>query len=514
MNTIKEKATKQIAGNNLFPVFFKLNQLSVLIVGGGKIGLEKITAVLGNSPTTNVTLVATKVQAAIKAMQREYPNLVIKEKPYEISDLENQDLVIAGTGNLELSKEIAQEAKKRRILINVADTPQLCDFYLGSIVQKGDLKIAISTNGKSPTLSKRLKEVFTEELNEEDLQTTLDNLNKFRNRLKGDFDNKVKQLNKVTESLVHSNAITVESEKSNIKQKVLKVAAYSLTVISLMLLGHFIFTIFPLETIGGTFTNAWNKIDSSIFTYILVGVIAQLIDGALGMAYGVSVTTFLLSLNIPFITPAVASASMHAAEIFTTGTSSLVYMKLKSVNMKLFKALFLPGAVGAICGALIISYLSSKENMQFVRPLVSCYTLYLGVLILRKAMNAHTQIRQKLKRIKPVAFFGGLLDSIGGGGWGPIVTTTLIAGGRDFRYAIGSSHMAKFFVATISTITFFATIGIEHWYIIFGLVIGSMTVAPFSIYLSTKISNKWGLILVGFVVIIVSIRTFFMFFTS
>ena len=119
---------------------------------------------------------------------------------------------------------------------------------------------------------------------------------------------------------------------------------------------------------------------------------------------------------------------------------------------------------------------------------------------------------KKIKRIKPVDLIGGLLDSIGGGGWGPIVTTTLIAGGRNFRYAIGSSHAAKFFVALISTITFISVIGLSHWQIIFGLVIGSMAVAPFSIYLSTKISNKWGLILVGLVVIIVSLRTFFMVF--
>jgi uncharacterized protein len=511
MTTLTSEENEASLGNQLFPVFFKLNQLSILIVGGGNIGLEKITAVLNNSPGTDVTLVARKVHPAIKEFQREYANLQLIEREFLVTDMEGKDLVIAATGDRAVSELIRQEATARKILINVADTPDLCDFYLGAIVQKGDLKIAISTNGKSPTVAKRLKEIFNEELNEDDLQLMLNNLNKFRNHLKGDFDNKVKQLNLVTASLVEANNIDIVKETT--QQRILKIVGYSLTAISLMLLGHLVFTLLPFSTIGGFFTTAAESIDSNILYFIVGGAVAQLIDGALGMAYGVSVTTFLLSLGMG-ITPAVASASMHAAEVFTTGTSSVVYMKMKSVNIKLFKTLLIPGAVGAILGALIISYLSSKDNFHFVRPLVSIYTLVLGVLILRKALKEHVKIGKKIKHIKPVAFFGGLLDSIGGGGWGPIVTTSLIAGGRDFRYAVGSSHMAKFFVATISTLTFIATIGLQHWQIILGLVIGSMSVAPFSIYLSTKISKKWGLILVGFVVIIVSLKTFVVMFLN
>lgn len=495
------------SSNHLFPVFLKLEHMHVLIVGGGTIGLEKLSAVLNNSPAAKITLVARNVLPAIIAFKNKSDKLTILEKEFDISDLQGKDMVIAATGDRAVSELIRTEATKQKILINVADTPDLCDFYLGSIVQKGDLKIAISTNGKSPTLAKRMKEVFNEELKEADLQQTLDNLGKFRNHLKGDFAEKVKQLNEVTAVLVDKK----ESEKSNLKQRLYTVTLYSLSVISIMLLGHFIFTMIPLTTIGGFFSSAASSIDSSILIYILGGAVAQLIDGALGMAYGVSVTTFLMSLGIPAITPAVASASMHAAEIFTTGTSSLVYMKLKSVNNKLFRTLLVPGALGAIIGAITIS-IFSKDYVMYVKPIVSLYTLTLGVLIIRKALNMHIKTRNKIKRIKPVAFFGGLLDSIGGGGWGPIVTTTLIAGGRHFRYAIGSSHVAKFFVALISTITFISIIGLSHWHIIFGLVIGSMAVAPFSIYLSTKISNKWGLILVGMVVIIVSLRTFFMVF--
>jgi uncharacterized protein len=493
--------------NNLFPIFLKLEHLHVLIVGGGAIGLEKITAVLNNSPATKVTLVAKTVLPEITEFQKRFTQLTIQEKEFEVNDLIGKDLVIAATGDRAVSTLIRTEATKLKMLINVADTPDLCDFYLGSIVQKGDLKIAISTNGKSPTFAKRLKEVFNEELKDEDINKSLENLGKFRNHLKGDFANKVKELNALTTVLIDKK----EKEKSKFKQRLYTVTVYSLSVISIMLLGHFIFTMIPVSSIVGAFSSAANSIDSSILIYILGGAVAQLIDGALGMAYGVSVTTFLLSLGIPAITPAVASASMHAAEIFTTGTSSVVYMRLKSVNNKLFRTLLVPGAIGAIIGAITIS-IFSKDYVAYVKPIVSIYTLTLGILIIRKALNLHIKSRKRIKRIKPVAFFGGLLDSIGGGGWGPIVTTSLIAGGRHFRYAIGSSHVAKFFVALISTITFISIIGLSHWHIIFGLVIGSMAVAPFSIYLSTKISNKWGLILVGIVVIIVSLRTFLMMF--
>jgi uncharacterized membrane protein YfcA len=362
------------------------------------------------------------------------------------------------------------------------------------------LKIAISTNGKSPTLAKRLKEVFNEAL-PDDTQESLDNLHKLRNHLKGDFTHKVKMLNKATAILINEQ----EKPKRVFGRKFLFISLYLLSAISLMLAGHLFFTWIPLPTIGHYFSGLVNSLDSSVLLYIAGGFIAQLIDGALGMAYGVSVTTFLLSLGIPAITPAVASASMHAAEIFTTGTSSLVYMRYKNVNNKLFKTLLIPGAIGAILGAILISFIS-KDSIGIVKPFVGAYTFFLGVLIIRKALNLHIKTRRRIKKIKPVALAGGFLDSVGGGGWGPIVTTTLIAGGRDFRYAVGSSHVAKFFVAIISTATFIAILGLNHWHIIFGLVVGSMIAAPISISISNKISKKWGLILVGMLVIIVSLR--------
>lgn len=191
--------------NQLFPIFLKLEDLRLLIVGGGAIGLEKISAVLKNSPNTNVTLVAKTVLPEIELLALNYPNVTIKRREFYPGDLYSVDLVIAATGNRELSRQIKREAKERNVLANVADTPDLCDFYLGSIVQKGDLKIAISTNGKSPTLAKRLREYF--EANLPDVQDLLNNLNAFRNRLRGDFSHKVRTLNELTKNLLDKDEV-------------------------------------------------------------------------------------------------------------------------------------------------------------------------------------------------------------------------------------------------------------------------------------------------------------------
>jgi uncharacterized membrane protein YfcA len=292
-------------------------------------------------------------------------------------------------------------------------------------------------------------------------------------------------------------------EKKSLDSKIIKAAIYSFGIILLMLIGHIIFSYIPLNEIGQLLVS---NLDSELLLYMFGGFIAQMIDGALGMAYGVSVTTFLLSLGIPSITPAIASASMHTSEIFTTGSSSLVYMRYKNINMKLFKALLWPGIIGTIIGATVVSFVS-KDNISIIKPIVALYTLTLGVLIILRALKINLRNNNKIKQLFPVAFFGGFLDSVGGGGWGPIVTTSLVAGGRNLRYAIGSSHLAKFFIALVSTITFSFIIGISHWKIIFGLVIGSMIAAPISIYLSNKIPIKKGLILVGSLVIIISLKT-------
>ncbi len=177
--------------NNLFPVFLKLEKLRLLIVGGGYVGMEKLSAVLQNSPATKIKLVATNISDEIKIVAKDYPNILLIEKPFEASDITEVDLVFAAVN----------DANQKGILVNAADKPDLCDFYLSSVVQKGNLKIAISTNGKSPTVAKRIKEMLQDCLPDE-LDELLNNIQAIRNTLTGDFQDKVDKLNELTKSLV------------------------------------------------------------------------------------------------------------------------------------------------------------------------------------------------------------------------------------------------------------------------------------------------------------------------
>lgn len=186
--------------NTLFPIFVKAENLHTLIVGGGYVGLEKLTALLGNSPEARITLIAPEIREEIWALSRQYPKIQLIQEPYHAVYLSDKDLVIAGTNEKAVNQQVQLDCKTRRILINVADTPDLCDFYLSSVVKKGDLKIAVSTNGKSPTFAKRFREVL-EEILPDSLQETLDNLTAIRNQLKGDFVQKMEKLNEITKVL-------------------------------------------------------------------------------------------------------------------------------------------------------------------------------------------------------------------------------------------------------------------------------------------------------------------------
>lgn len=191
-------------GNTLFPVFLKIDRLKTLVVGGGAVGLEKLQALLSNAPEAEVTLVGKTILPEIRAMAQKVPGLELCEKAFTSCDLYGKDIAIIATDDAEENKRIHDIAKSMRVLVNVADTPPLCDFYLGSIVRKGSVKIAISTNGKSPTVAKRLREMLSEMLPDE-MESLLDNLTEIRKKLKGDFPEKVRELNRITASLVEKS---------------------------------------------------------------------------------------------------------------------------------------------------------------------------------------------------------------------------------------------------------------------------------------------------------------------
>ena len=484
--------------NPLFPIFLKANQLKVLIVGGGYVALEKLTALWNNSKDAEVILVAPAIQQEIKEYLTTDKKLTLLERTFELSDLNGIDWVIIAVGEIGLSEAIRIEAKKFNLLVNVADKPELCDFYLGSIVTKGNLKIAISTNGKSPTFAKRLKQVLNESL-PSNMDESLENLNFLLDQLKGDFQDKVDKLNQYTATLVEKNRPKywwdVDLKKS---------FAYTFGVIGILIAGHILFSLLPPSVIWNSSINLYNELGTDFLYFMLGGFIAQMIDGALGMAYGVSATTFLLSFGV---SPAVASMSVHASEIFTSGVSGLMHLKFGNVNSKLFKVIVLPGVIGSIIGAYILTEFESYNSI--IKPIVGGYTLILGVVIIVKVIRKH-QKRKQLKRVGWLATAGGFLDAIGGGGWGPVVSSTLIASGKNPRLVIGSVNLAEFFVSLASSFTFFTLIGGSGWQTILGLILGGVVAAPIAAHLSKKLNVKAMMIFVGIVVIIVSLRIIYM----
>jgi uncharacterized membrane protein YfcA len=233
--------------------------------------------------------------------------------------------------------------------------------------------------------------------------------------------------------------------------------------------------------------------DERFFWLFLVGFLAQLIDGALGMGYGVTCTAALLYIGIPL--PAISS-SIHTAEMFSSGASGFSHYKFGNINKKLFKNILIPGVLGAILGALMLSYLGEKYA-GIIKPILAIYTFILGIRILLNAFKKN-KIRKKTKRVGWLAGAGGFLDSFGGGGWGPLVTSTLISKGKTPRYVIGTVSLTEFFVTFASALTFFSVIGISHWQLIAGLILGGV--------LAGKLPLKAMFIGVGAIVIIWSLN--------
>lgn len=221
-----------------------------------------------------------------------------------------------------------------------------------------------------------------------------------------------------------------------------------------------------------------------------VGFIAQSIDGALGMAYGISATTFLLGTGA---SPAVASASVHIAEIFTTGLSGLSHLRLGNVDRKLMLKLLIPGVIGGVLGALVVT----KFDGAALKPWISGYLLVMGIYVLAKAWRHRRKPAQEPKHVAKLALFGGFVDAAGGGGWGPVVTTSLVGAGQDPRRTIGSVNFAEFFIAIASAGAFVLFIDAAPWATVAGLVAGGMFAAPLAAFLCRALPARALLVLVG-----------------
>ena len=246
------------------------------------------------------------------------------------------------------------------------------------------------------------------------------------------------------------------------------------------------------------------NIDPNFFIYIIVGFVAQFIDGALGMAYGVISNSFLLGLGFP---PAIASATVHSAEVILTGVSGFSHFKFGNVDKRLFLRLIIPGVIGGVLGAYILTHIPGNK----IKPYIAIYLLGMGIFILIRGIR-----KMKEKYVKNPYFisglgtFGGFCDAVGGGGWGPIVTSTIMASGHTPRKTIGSVNASEFFVTVAESVTFFLTIGLGYWKIMIGILIGGLIAAPLAAYSCKKIPSRPLMIMVGILILLTSVRTLYL----
>jgi len=239
------------------------------------------------------------------------------------------------------------------------------------------------------------------------------------------------------------------------------------------------------------------EISSEFYWFILIGLGAQLVDGALGMAFGLVSSSVMLAMGLP---PASVSASIHTAEVFTTGASGVSHLVAGNVDRRLFWRLAIPGAVGGIIGAYVLTQIPG----EMIRPIIYVYLFALSLFILGRAFGRFVP-RKEVQRVPILGFFAGLLDASGGGGWGPVATSTLLARGGQARTTIGSVNAAEFIVTIAISATFFLSMGIEHLSIVAGLLVGGMMAAPLAALLVRRLRERWVLMGVGLLVLSISL---------
>lgn len=283
-------------------------------------------------------------------------------------------------------------------------------------------------------------------------------------------------------------------EKINLKYVAFVIITLKLSLISFLLWK--IFTTHPNPITTFSF-------DREFFLFILAGFVAQIIDGALGMAYGVSCSSMLLTIGVP---PAIATASVHTAEVFTTGVSGLSHIFMRNVDKKLFFRLVFTGVTGAVIGAFLIS---KVLDGKIIKPYIAAYLIVLGIYILIKSFRQIPSKKSSWKYAPVLGFIGAFFDAVGGGGWGPIVSSNLIDKGNSPREVIGTVNTAEFFVTFFSTGVFIFILGIEAWKPVLALILGGVVAAPIGAYILRFLSPKIIMRLVGILIITISTYTIY-----
>lgn len=308
----------------------------------------------------------------------------------------------------------------------------------------------------------------------------------------------------IIEEITHSTeVVSTEQELTSSRRIVFNKYMIALSALAIIALFTYLFLTAEQLTV---LQAALHKDNYLFYWMLLVGFCAEIVAGSMGMGYGVICTTILLIMNVP---PPVISASIHSAESFTSAAGSISHWQLGNINKKLVKALAIPAIIGAIIGAIALTYVGEKYA-NITKPFIAVYSMYLGIRILQNAFKKKEgNKKKKTTNITALGFLGGFIDSFGGGGWGPLVTGTFIKNGHTPRFVIGSSTFAKCILTVASAVTFIFSIGIHHWNIVAGLLIGGIITAPFSAMLTAKLPVKKMFVAVGIVVIAMSLITIY-----
>ncbi len=413
----------------------------MLVVGGGEAAREQIRIIDRPGIHAEIVMIVNPYLQWMNDISRDSENVEIIEKEFEPADLKGMSVVIAASDDPRLNEFVLEEARTQGIITHSVFTEIPGDFY------------AVSA---APEL--------------------------FPARARGRW----------------SFLLQPNGERSW-----RRIATLTIIVFALMVVGHMVISALPLPAVQEMIATVKPYFDYTFIFFILAGFLAQMVDGTLGMGYGVTSATCLMSFGV---SPVASSAAIHTSEIFTTGISGYSHYRFGNVNKKLFRHLVIPGVIGAVIGAVLLVFLGEKAG-KWLMPAVALYAFFLGLKILFKAFQTQGK-NKKVKRVGWLAVTGGFFDSFGGGGWGPIVTSNLVSKGRSPRFTIGTVNLTEFFITLSSAITFFITTGVHHWNLVLGLMIGGGIAAPFAAKLAGKLPRKAMMIGVGLMVMVWCIRMF------
>lgn len=446
---------------SLLPIYIQNQNYPILIVGGGNSACQKVMNLLDYEPQTSIHIVSPKICDELSSLLEKFPSLTWEEKSFEVTDLEDISFVVIAVKDFDLNKNIKSLAKENRILVHSIHFQELSDFFFDVSIKEKTVHHTFSTVHTSKVWESGIK--YKDFVPSKELQKNVSD--------------------------------TFKRKNEGVKYRKL---AFQLSVLFLAtFLGYGFSTIISFEEFKGMFT----QMPKEFYGMLLVGFFAQLVDGAVGLGYGVTCATSMMLLGIK---STAISGSIHTAEMFSSGITGYSHYKFGNVNKRLLIWLAGFGVLGAVCGALLLSYLGNQfENITY--SILAIYSMILGARLIIIAFQKRI-IKKRVKNIGLLGFLGGFLDAFSGGGWGPIVTSTLLSRGRKSKFVVGTVSLSEFFVTLSASIVFFSVLGVSHWYIILGLIVGGAIAAPLAARLAGKLPQKIALLLVATLVIVFSVR--------